>query len=165
MKIKKQVEFNDIISDILKNEEIIGLRYEYHHGISRLDHSLNVARLTFNMCKLFKIEKIEEVTRAALLHDFYKTGEYSSFRGHPTTAVNNAKRVFNVNDMQADIIYNHMFPATLRLPKYKETWIVTTADKLVAINECTRYKLPIQIGTVFLFIFNFMMRFIMSLAL
>lgn len=157
MKIKKQVEFNDIISDILKNEEIIGLRYEYHHGISRLDHSLNVARLTFNMCKLFKIEKIEEVTRAALLHDFYKTGEDSSFRRHPTTAVNNAKRVFNVNDMQADIIYNHMFPATLRIPKYKETWIVTTADKLVAINECTRYKLPIQIGTVFLFLFNFMM--------
>ena len=157
MKIKKQVEFNDIISDILKNEEIIGLRYEYHHGISRLDHSLNVARLTFNMCKLFKIEKIEEVTRAALLHDFYKIGEDSSFRGHPTTAVNNAKRVFNVNDMQADIIYNHMFPATLRVPNYKETWIVTTADKLVAINECTRYKLPIQIGTVFLFIFNFMM--------
>lgn len=157
MKIKKQVEFNNIISDILKNEEIIGLRYEYHHGISRLDHSLNVARLTFNMCKLFKIEKIEEVTRAALLHDFYKTGEDSSFRGHPITAVNNAKRVFNVNDMQADIIYNHMFPATLRVPKYKETWIVTTADKLVAINECTRYKLPIQIGTVFLFLFNFMM--------
>lgn len=124
MKIKKQVEFNDIISDILKNEEIIGLRYEYHHGISRLDHSLNVARLTFNMCKLFKIEKIEEVTRAALLHDFYKTGEDSSFRGHPTTAVNNAKRVFNVNDMQADIIYNHMFPATLRVPKYKETWLL-----------------------------------------
>ena len=157
MKIKKQVEFNNLISDILKNEEIIGLRYEYHHGISRLDHSLNVAKLTFNMCKLFKIEKIEEVTRAALLHDFYKIGEDSSFRGHPTTAVNNAKRVFNVNDMQADIIYNHMFPATLRVPKYKETWIVTTADKLVAINECTRYKLPIQIGTVFLFIFNFMM--------
>lgn len=157
MKIKKQVEFNDIISDILKNEEIIGLRYEYHHGISRLDHSLNVARLTFNMCKLFKIEKIEELQELLYFMNFYKTGEDSSFRGHPTTAVNNAKRVFNVNDMQADIIYNHMFPATLRVPKYKETWIVTTADKLVAINECTRYKLPIQIGTVFLFLFNFMM--------
>ena len=43
MKIKKQVEFNNIISDYLKNEEIIDLRYEYHHGISRLDHSLSVA--------------------------------------------------------------------------------------------------------------------------
>lgn len=156
MKIKKQVEFNDIISDILKNEEIIDLRYEYHHGISRLDHSLSVAKLTFNMCKLFKVKKYEEVTRAALLHDFYRTGEDSSFRGHPTTAVNNAKRVFNINDMQADIIYNHMFPATFRLPKYKESWIVTTADKLMAIKECTRYKLPMQIGAMFIFFLNFM---------
>ncbi len=156
MKIKKQVEFNDIISDILKNEEIIDLRYEYHHGISRLDHSLSVAKLTFNMCKLFKVKKYEEVTRAALLHDFYRTGEDSSFRGHPTTAVNNAKRVFNINDMQADIIYNHMFPATFRLPKYKESWIVTTADKLMAIKECTRYKLPMQIGAIFIFFLNFM---------
>ena len=55
MKIKKQVEFNNLISDILKNEEVISLRYEYHHGISRLDHSLSVAKLTFNLCKLFKI--------------------------------------------------------------------------------------------------------------
>lgn len=156
MKIKRQVEFNDIISDILKNEEIIDLRYEYHHGISRLDHSLSVAKLTFNMCKLFKVKKYEEVTRAALLHDFYRTGEDSSFRGHPTTAVNNAKRVFNINDMQADIIYNHMFPATFRLPKYKESWIVTTADKLMAIKECARYKLPMQIGAMFIFFLNFM---------
>ena len=156
MKIKKQVEFNDIISDILKNEEIIDLRYEYHHGISRLDHSLSVAKLTFNMCKLFKVKKYEEIARAALLHDFYRTGEDSSFRGHPTTAVNNAKRVFNINDMQADIIYNHMFPATFRLPKYKESWIVTTADKLMAIKECTRYKLPMQIGAMFIFFLNFM---------
>lgn len=157
MKIKKQVEFNDIISDILKNEEVIELRYEYHHGISRLDHSLSVAKLTFNMCKVFKVEKIEVVTRAALLHDFYKNSELHSFTGHPTTAVNNAKRVFNINDMQADIIYNHMFPATLRIPKYKETWLVTTADKLVALKECTRYKLPTQIGAIFLFLLNFMM--------
>lgn len=156
MKLKKQVEFNNIIKDILKNEEVIGLRYEYHHGISRLDHSLSVAKLTFDMCKLFKVKKYKEVTRAALLHDFYRTGEDSSFKGHPTVAVKNAKRVFKVNDMQADIIYNHMFPATLRIPKYKETWLVTTADKLVAIGECTRYKLPIQIGAAYLFLINFL---------
>ena len=70
MKIKKQIEFNNIISDILKNQEIIDLRYEFHHGISRLDHSLNVAKLTFNICKTFNIDTIKETTRAALLHDF-----------------------------------------------------------------------------------------------
>lgn len=156
MKIKKQVEFNNIINDILKNDEVISLRYEYHHGISRLDHSLSVAKLTYNICKLFKIDTIKDTTRAALLHDFFHSFEDSSFKGHPTIALKNAKRVFDVNKMQEDIIYNHMFPATLRIPKYKETWIVSLSDKLIAIKECTKYKIPMKIGATFLFLFNFM---------
>lgn len=156
MKIKKQIEFNNIIKDILKNQEIIDLRYEYHHGISRLDHSLNVAKLTFNICKLFKIKTIKETTRAALLHDFYRSFEDSSFKGHPFVAAKNAKRVFNINEMQEDIIVKHMFPATIKLPKYKETWIVSASDKIAAIKECTRYKLPLQISIYSMFIFNFL---------
>lgn len=156
MKIKKQVEFNNVINDILKNDEVISLRHEYHHGISRLDHSLSVAKLTYNICKLFKIKTIKETTRAALLHDFFHSFEESSFKGHPKTALKNAKRVFNINKMQEDIIYNHMFPATLRIPKYKETWIVSISDKLIAIKECAKYKIPMKIGATFLFFFNFM---------
>ena len=105
MKIKNQVEFNNVINDILKNDEVISLRHEYHHGISRLDHSLSVAKLTYNICKLFKIKTIKETTRAALLHDFFHSFEESSFKGHPKTALKNAKRVFNINKMQEDIIY------------------------------------------------------------
>ena len=66
------------------------------------------------------------------------------------------KEYFNINKMQEDIIYNHMFPATLRIPKYKETWIVSISDKLIAIKECTKYKIPMKIGATFLFFFNFM---------
>ena len=156
MKIKKEVEFNDIIKDILKNKEVISLRYELHHGISRLDHLLNVARLTYNICKFFKVRNYEKVIRAAFLHDFYFTSDDVNFKNHPLKALDNAKRVFNVDNMQIDIIYNHMFPATLRIPKYKETWIVIIADKLVAICECMRYKLPNQIGITLVFLFNFM---------
>ena len=156
MKIKKQIEFSSIISDILKNQEIIDLRYEYHHGISRLDHSFNVAKLTFNICKIFNIDTIKETTRAALLHDFYRSFEDSSFTHHPLVAAKNAKRVFNINKMQEDIIACHMFPATLKLPKYKETWIVSLSDKIVAIKECTRYKLPLQLSVYSMFIFNFL---------
>lgn len=156
MKIRKQLEFNNIISDILKNEEVISLRYEQHHGISRLDHSLRVAKLTFSLSLLFHLDNIEEVTRAALLHDFYHHLDDSSFKGHPLSAKNNAKRVFAITEVQEDIIYNHMFPATLRLPKYKETWLVSLADKMVAIKECARYKIPLEMGSTFLFIFNFL---------
>jgi hypothetical protein len=58
--------------------------------------------------------------------------------------------------MQEDIIYNHMFPATSRFPKYKETWLVSASDKLIAIKECTKYKIPMKIGATFLFLFEFM---------
>lgn len=156
MKMRKQLEFNYIISDILKNEEVISLRYEKHHGISRLDHSLRVAKLVFSLSLLFHLDNVEEVTRAALLHDFYHHSDDSSFKGHPLSAKNNAKRVFKITEVQEDIIYNHMFPATLRFPKYKETWLVSLADKLVAIKECARYKVPLEMGSTFLFIFNFL---------
>lgn len=156
MKIYKQVEFNNIINDILKNEEFISLRYEIHHGITRLDHLLNVAKLTYLISKFLKIKNYKEITRAALLHDFYFSNQDSSFLGHPLTSLNNAKRVFYINEMQSDIIYNHMFPATLRLPKYKETWIVSTADKIAALKECAKYKIPLEAGTIYLFLLNFM---------
>lgn len=156
MKIKKQIEFNNIIKDILKEEQIINLKYENHHGISRLEHSLNVSYLTYLWASKLKLSNINEVTRAALLHDFFFSFNDSSFKGHPKSAVKNAKRVFNINDMQEDIIKNHMFPATISIPKYKETYLVSLADKVIAIRECARYKVPLKIGTLLLFTFNFL---------
>ena len=160
MKIKKQVEFNDVISDILKNEEIIGLRYEYHHGISRLDHSLNVARLTFNMCKLFKIEKIEEVTRAALLHDFYfdkeltKYDAYEKLSKHPVLALQNALKYYDLTPLEQDIIVKHMYPHTNDKPKYIGSYLVSVCDKVVATYEMTRFKVSLRLGIYLIFIYN-----------
>ena len=89
MTINKEVEFNSIISDILKNKEFIDLKYEIHHGISRLDHSLNVARLTYKMCKRLHVKNYKEITRAALLHDFFRTEDVPDkcFLNHPLKAV------------------------------------------------------------------------------
>ena len=158
MTINYEVEFNNIVNDILKNEEFIELKYEAHHGMTRLDHSLSVAKKTFKMCKKYKIKSIKETTRAALLHDFFKTSEIDGpmFLSHPKIAAINAKRVFNINEMQKNIIESHMFPATDIMPKYKESFIVSLADKMVAFKECTRYKVPLAAGTALLFFFNFM---------
>lgn len=156
MSINKEIEFNNIISDILKNEEFIQLRYEIHHGISRLDHSLNVAKLTYNLASKLHLDNSKEVTRAALLHDFFKSDEVSgpSFTNHPSIALINAKKNFKLDKMQENIIEAHMFPVSKVLPKYKESWLVSLCDKLIAINECTRYKIPLTIGATFIFFLN-----------
>ena len=140
MKIKKQVEFDNIIRDILKNEEVISLRYEYHHGISRLDHSLNVARLTYNISKLFKIKTYKDTTRAALLHDFFQEevadkNFVARLRKHPKCALKNATNNFDLSEKQMDIIKSHMFPITFTPPKYLESWIVDVVDDISAIQE------------------------------
>lgn len=156
MTINKEVEFNNIISDILKNKEFIDLKYEIHHGISRLDHSLNVARLTYKMCKRLHVKNYEEITRAALLHDFFRTDDVPEkcFLNHPLKAVECSKKNFEISDFQENIIAAHMFPVTKTIPKHVGSWIVSGADKAVAIYECTKYKVPLTIGAAFLFCMN-----------
>ena len=156
MTINKEVEFNNIISDILKNKEFIDLKYEIHHGISRLDHSLNVARLTYKMCKRLHVKNYEEITRAALLHDFFRTEDVPEkcFLNHPLKAVENSKKNFEISDFQENIIAAHMFPVTKTIPKHVGSWIVSGSDKAVAIYECTKYKVPLTIGAAFLFCMN-----------
>lgn len=156
MTINKEVEFNNIINDILKNKEFIDLKYEIHHGISRLDHSLNVARLTYKMCKRLHVKNYIEITRAALLHDFFRTDDVpnKSFLNHPLKAVENSKKTFDISAFQENIIAAHMFPVSKTMPKYLGSWIVSSADKAVAIYECTKYKVPLTIGATFLFFIN-----------
>ncbi len=159
MTINNEMEFNKIISDILKNEEFISLKYEMHHGISRLDHSLSVAKLTFATCQKLGIKSCAETTRAALLHDFFKNSEvpHNSFVNHPKKSLENARKHFKLTKKQENIINSHMFPAGNILPKYKESWLVSWADKTIAIKECTKYKIPLTVGSAYLFFLNFLL--------
>lgn len=156
MSVNKELEFNNIINDILKNDKFIELRYEIHHGMSRLDHCLSVAKMTYNMAKFLHLKNVEEVTRAALLHDFFKNSEVgsNSFKKHPLVALKNAKENFELTKKQENIIASHMFPVCEVMPKCSESLLVSLVDKLVAIKECTKEKIPLTIGTAFLFFIN-----------
>ncbi len=151
-----EIEFNEIISDILVNENFIDLKYVIHHGISRLDHSLHVARITYLLCKKLHMKNLKEVTRAALLHDFFDNKEKFAFYKHADWALENAMKEFQLNSMQQNIIASHMFPICHTLPNCKESFIVSTVDKMVALYELTKYKVPIEIGAIFIFVINFL---------
>ena len=141
-----------------KKENFIELKYEVHHGISRMDHSLHVARITYLACKKFHLKNTEEVTRAALLHDFFRTDEVTNkvFINHPLYAVNNATSEFNINALQQNIIASHMFPVCKVMPNCKESLLVSLVDKMVATYELTKYKAPIELGAIFIFVLNFL---------
>lgn len=145
--MKNDKEYNSIIKDIVNNKKFNQLKKQKHHGISRYEHSMRVAKWTYKMCVLFRNKKIIDTTQAALLHDFYedKDLEGNSVKRlgiHPQIALKNSLEYFYLTENQKNIIETHMFPCNLNIPKYKESWLVSLIDKTVSSYEIARFKLP-----------------------
>ncbi len=152
--------FEAVVSDILNNEDFNKLNNELHHGITRYEHVVRVAKTTYRVGKLFHLKNNNQTTRAALLHDFYTDDEMkdasktAKLTIHPQLAYNNAIKYYNLNNIQENIIKSHMFPLKGDKPKYKEAWLVSGVDKIVALYEMYRYKASLLINIWALFLFN-----------
>ncbi len=152
-------EFDSIINDIKNHVEFLKLKEELHHGISRYEHSMRVAKTTYIITKKLHLD-YERATRAALLHDFFfdeQLKEYNAketLKMHPDYALQNAKKYFEVDEKQSNMIRAHMYPVYLEKPKYKESWALTVADKMVATHEMYRYKAALTVGIWTIFLFN-----------
>lgn len=132
-------EFDSIIKDIINNYEFKKIKKIKHHGVNRYNHSLRVARNTYKITKFLNLNYID-ATKGAMLHDFFtnevkEESGYKRLIKHPEVALNNAKKHFEINELQEDIIKSHMFPVTIKPPKYKESWIVDIVDDISSIYE------------------------------
>ena len=134
-------EYLFYISDILENNEFKKLDAISHHGISRYDHCIRVSYYSYKIAKLLKLN-YETTARAGLLHDFFLSDENRNLKdrflstfSHPKIALENANKYFDLDIMSQNIIESHMFPIYKRLPKYIESWIVSSVDKASALYE------------------------------
>lgn len=159
MAFSDSYEFDSIINDITNHPKFSLLKEELHHGISRYEHSLRVAHMTYRLSYKFHLD-YERATRAALLHDFYlnsETEQYSSSKTlvqHPLIALKNAKEHFDLDMKQENMIESHMFPLSKKVPKHIESWVISFADKFVAVHEMARYKASLMMGIYIIFLFN-----------
>ena len=138
----KYQEYQSIIQPALEVEEYLKLKEMGHHGITRFEHSMRVAKYTYAITKALHLNYYE-ATFAAVLHDFFttevkKVNVYKKVSQHPRIALNNSKKYFSLSPLEEDIILTHMFPCTLRPPKYLESWIVDAVDDVVALYEWSR---------------------------
>lgn len=141
LSIDKDENYIWIVEHILQNNEFKSLDDIEHHGTSRFAHSLRVSYYSYKICKFLHLD-YENVARAGLLHDFFFSSDdrtmkekFLSVFTHPKKSVANAKRVFEINEKEEDIIKSHMFPLYTAIPKYAESWIVSLVDKTVASYE------------------------------
>jgi len=160
------LEYMNLVNDILDNEEFNKINDIIHHGMNRFDHCLRVSYYSYKITKILKLG-YKDVARAGLLHDFFfvdnqdidTAKRIDVFINHPKYALNNAKRHFELSDREEDIITSHMFPVSFRVPKYIESWIVNIVDNVVAMEEAfyiTRNHLGAAINFVMLVILNYL---------
>lgn len=134
-------EYNLLVEDILENEEFNKLETIEHHGTNRLKHSQRVSYYSYEICKMLHLDYVS-AARAGLLHDFFlsekertKKQRFISVFTHPKKALKKAQEHFELNYLEQNIIECHMFPLNITLPKYLESWIVSTVDKIVGTYE------------------------------
>ncbi len=137
--------------DILESNNFMSTKGHIQHGDMTVNqHCVNVAKLSIAISEKLHIRcQREEMIRGALLHDYFlydwhvgdakKPHNLHGFY-HPGIALNNASRDYDLTPRERDIIEKHMWPLTLtKIPRCREAWIVTTADKWCSLLETIHY--------------------------
>jgi uncharacterized protein len=142
-------EFNTLVGDIMFHDEFVKLKDYIHHTGHIYDHVHRVAYISYSISKMLSLD-YHASARGGMLHDFFlydwrerKLQDASRSlhgREHPHIALENAKKHFELSHREADIIVKHMFPKTISLPKYAESFVVSLSDKIAAVYEYIRRR-------------------------
>lgn len=139
-------EFYDYIKDIVHHPKVLEMKkYSHHCETTCYQHCLNVSYYNYRICKFFHLDA-RSAARAGMLHDLFlydwhehtkKTGDHFHAMTHPKAALENAKKYFDLNPLEEEIILKHMWPVTLTPPKHREVFIICIADKYCGSCEIT----------------------------
>lgn len=143
------------VSEILQNPDMQRSKQYMQHGrVSVYEHSVAVAKCSLRAARLLnrlfhvKFDYVSLV-RGALLHDFFLYDWHSDWNKlhgffHPDVSFNNAVKRFHINALEEDIIRKHMWPLTLlSIPRHRESWLVSLADKFISLKETVYGKLKL----------------------
>ena len=139
-------EYKESIQDLMDHEAVKSMeKYPQHGKMNCLNHCIFVSYYSFLLCKRLGLDS-RSAARGGLLHDLFLYDWHTATRSdrgwhgfsHPYTALENADRLFELNEMEKDIIVKHMWPLTIKRPLYKESFIVLMVDKYCALVETVR---------------------------
>ena len=149
--MKKKIDkkaFLEIAREVVGKARYDEMRqYISHSDITVYSHCIQVAYTAYRLSVKLGIScDTRALIRGALLHDYYLYDWHDPNKGfrwhgfkHHKFALENASRDFELSEKEKNVIYAHMFPLTFWcLPKCREAWLVTLADKIVATKETMR---------------------------
>lgn len=119
-------------------------KFIQHGSTTTQEHMISTACVSLKVARILRMKCDEQsLVRGALLHDYFLYDWHTPRKTHPekhptrhsSYALKNASEDFAINPLEAEIIREHMFPCTLRLPRHKECWALIIADKICSVKE------------------------------
>ena len=134
--------FLSCLDGLLETEQVQSMRALPHHpGVNCYEHSVFVAYVAFRLGRRWGLD-YRACARGGLLHDLYlyNCHDRTAHPGnqcldHPVFALRNASALTKLTEKERNIILAHMWPLALHLPRSREAWTVSLADKLCATIE------------------------------
>lgn len=140
--------FRRVLAEVLPRGRVAEMKkYISHSDVTVYRHCIKVAFTAYTLAVRYRIScNLHALVRGALLHDYYLYDWHDKNKGfrwhglkHHRFALANAERDFDLDDTERNIIAAHMFPLTFwSVPRCREAWLVTLADKKVAAEETFR---------------------------
>lgn len=144
LSVKQRSKFKKILDEVKENSRFeLSDNFIQHGSTTVKKHCIDVAHTAYYISLKLKIKvKSDELIRGALLHDYFLYDWHevcwkNSIHGytHPSIALKEASKDFELTDTERDMIKHHMFPLTPMPPKTKEGILLCLADKICAIRE------------------------------
>lgn len=118
------------------------LNQTQHRHTTTANHMIDVAIICNDLCNCFLGLDRQVLLQAALLHDIaiperderYGSG-FQEIIEHSDDSVRIAEQEYSVSERAVSAIRTHMFPLVPRLPRTKEGWALTLADKIASVSE------------------------------
>ena len=114
-------EFYSEVKDIAEHPVVLRMKLYPHHGSTNCyQHCMNVAYYNYQWCRFLHLDA-RSAARAGMIHDLFlydwhthakKTGDRFHGLTHPEKSYQNARKFFDLNHIERDIILNHMWPVT-----------------------------------------------------
>jgi uncharacterized protein len=145
---EKNQEFYECINDILNHPVVLQMKKYYQHcETDCYEHCLNVAYNNFRICKHLGLDA-RSAARGGMLHDLFlydwrkhsrRTGDHLHAITHPIAAYYNARKYFQLNKIEREVITKHMWPVSVIPPRYPETYIICLTDKYCGSMEIAEH--------------------------
>ena len=134
-----------ILNEIRESSRFKNSKQFIQHGkTSVYMHSVSVAYMSCYIAEKYNLSvDYYSLITGALLHDYFLYDWHDKEDGHkrphgfyhPSAALANAERDFEINIRTKNIIKRHMFPLTPIPPVCLEGWVVCIADKICSTKE------------------------------